>query len=286
MSDAGNPPTPTPAPNWFDELDEVHRGHVVSRGLDKLDAGAAARQAVKDHREAQAAISRVHGIPADQVLRVPKDAADPGWGDVWKRLGRPEKPDDYKIEGVKFADGKDPTPEFVGHMRALAHDLNLPADKAGALAQRVMALADSNAVDDARAGDTRRSANDAELHRAWGANHDYFRFQTTRAAQILGIPEGVVKTMEGQSGEEYVAFMESLRGLAGKMGEAELLRGETGGGGRALSRDEAVARRDDLMKDNAFVTRLLSNEAGARKEFEDLAKIIVGPAQQGAPQRR
>lgn len=280
MSDAGGTTTTTTTttPNWYDGLDEAHRGHVIARGWHTKSADEAAREAAIAHRASQSEFSRVHGVPADQLLRFPKDAADPGWAELHKRLGVPDSPDAYKIEGLKFADGTEPAAEFVGHMRALAKELNLPADKAQALAARVMALADNDAAEGTREATAARSANDAELRRAWGGNHDFFRFQTTRAAQILGIPDSVVQSMEAGKAEDYLKFMDNLRGLAGKMGEAELLRGEGGGGNKILTREEAIARREDLMKDTAFVQRYINGDAAAKVEMENLARTIVGPA--------
>lgn len=279
MSDGGNNNNNN-TPAWYEGLDEVHRGHVVARGWHQKTADEAAREAAMAHRQAQAEFSRVHGVPADQLLRMPKDAADPGWGELHKRLGVPETPDAYKFDGVKFADGTAPDDKFLGHMRALAHELKLPADRAAALAQRVIALGDSAKTDTETQTTAQRSANDVELRRAWGPNHDYFRFQVSRAAQILGVPEGVMQALETRPGAEYVAFMDKLRGFAGKMGEAELLRGEGGGSSRVLTRDEAVARMDELRRDQAWTSRLLAGDADVRKEFENLTRTIVGPAPQ------
>lgn len=280
MSDSGAGTTTPPA--WYADLDEAHRGHVTSRGWDKMDPAEAARAAVAAHRQAQGEFSRVHGVPADQLMRMPKDAADPGWAELHKRLGVPEKPEDYKIEGLAFADGKAPDEKFIGHMRALAHELKLPAGQAQALAARVIALADNDRTTAGQSESTQRGANEAELRRNWGSNHDYYRFQATRAAQVLGVPDDVVKAMEARPAAEYTRFMDNLRGFAGKMGEAELLRGEQGDNTRTLTREEAVARREDLMKDRAFAMRYVEGDTNAIKEMENLARIIVGPPPQGA----
>src|SRR5881394_756652 len=59
------------------------------------------------------------GVPADQVLRVPKDAADEkGWNAVWSRLGKPTDAKGYDFSDIKFADGTAPDATFVETMRA------------------------------------------------------------------------------------------------------------------------------------------------------------------------
>lgn len=276
MADENTPVVP-PATPWFGDLDDTHREFVTSKGWDKLDPAGAAKQAVVAYRMAQQAISARQG--GENAVRIPTDPNDAaGWTELHKRLGRPDKPEDYKIENLAFADGTAPDGTFIGHMRALAHELNLPADKAQALASRVMAIADEDARGASRDSETQKAANDVELRRAWGGNHDFFRFQTSRAAQLLGVPESVVTAMESRPTADYLKFMDGLRSLAGKMGEAELLRSDGSGGSVPnLTREEAVERIAALKKDESWTKRFLSGDTAARTEFENLTRVMVGP---------
>lgn len=285
MSDGGTGTgtTTPPVSVWYDGLDDAHRGHVVARGWHNKPVEEVAREAVMAHRQAQGEFSRVHGVPADQLLRLPKDAADPGWSEVHKRMGVPEKPEEYQLTGLKFADGTAPDDTFMGHMRALAHDLKLPPSAAQSLAERVMALSDSDRSNATQSDATQRAANDAELRRNWGPQHDYYAFQTARAAQLLGVPDELMRAMHARPTAEYMSFMDRLRAFAGKMGEAELLRGERGDQSRTLSREEAIARREELSRDQDFVRRYIGGDANAVKEMDNLARVIVGPPPQAAP---
>jgi len=275
----------TQTTNWYEALDDIHRGHVTAKGWHNLQPDEAARAIATSHRELQSEFTRKLGVPADQIVRWPATAEDPAWADVHKRLGVPEKPEDYKIEGLAFKDGSAPDDKFIGHMRALAHELKLPAGAAQALAARVMALADEDRGAAGAADATQRGANEAELRRNWGPQHDYYRFQASRAAQLLGVPDEVMKAMEARPSADYLRFMDQLRGFAGKMGEAELLRGERGDNSRTLTREEAIARRDELMRDTGFTQRYLAGDVQAVREMENLARIMVGPPPQGAGAR-
>src|SRR5712664_2581436 len=45
------------------------------------------------------------GVPADQIVRLPKDPKDElGWKQVWQRLGAPKEAKEYDFTPVKFAD--------------------------------------------------------------------------------------------------------------------------------------------------------------------------------------
>lgn len=273
MSDAGNTPLP-----WYAPLDDVLRGHVAAKGWDKLDAAGAALEIAKAHRFAQTELTRLHGIPQDQVARIPPPEDAAGWADLHKRLGKPEKPDDYKVEGLKFGDGKEPDPQFVGAVKQIAFDLDLPAAKAGALAQRIMGLADADERADGEQRTARMSAADTELRRAWGGQHDYFNFQCGRAMDLLGMPREVAEFARASGPEHYIKFMDGMRGLAAKMGEAEMLRGSPNARTTPMYTPEtAQARIDELKNDRSWREKMMKGDADAMREFDDLARVVVGP---------
>src|SRR5712691_5287053 len=91
----------TPKP-WFDGLAEPVRAHITNRGHDKEDAPTAAAKLAEAHFAAQ----RLIGVPPEQVVRLPKDGADPAYADAYKRVASLGA---YK-EGQAFPEG---TPEAV-----------------------------------------------------------------------------------------------------------------------------------------------------------------------------
>jgi hypothetical protein len=98
-------PTPRSSATW------------QNNGWDK-DPVIAAIEASKSHRELQ----KFHGVPASQLVKLPKDAADEaGWKAVYSRLGMPAEAKDYDLSGVKRADGTDVDQALADTLRAALH---------------------------------------------------------------------------------------------------------------------------------------------------------------------
>lgn len=253
-------------PHWSAGADDGLKAHIVNKGLDKLDAGAAALKAAELHRGAE----RLIGVPAEQVVRLPKDGADPSYADAYKRvaaLGVPKEPAGYVFEGVPEA--------TATQVRALAVKLGLPAHvaselAAGMVADQTVATARATAERDAAVG-----AMQASLRASWGANYDLNQFKVTKVAEALGWDKSVVDGMQTAVGGDKL--LNAMLGLATKMGEAEILRGAPGGStGNSMTRDQALERKVEIMmrSKNVRMTDVQMNEA--LTELKNLDAIIVG----------
>src|SRR6185369_761088 len=79
--------TTAPATPWYQgKVDAETIGHWDNKGWKKDDPIAVAIEASKQARELQ----RHFGVPADQLLKLPKDTTDEaGWRAVRQRLGAP-----------------------------------------------------------------------------------------------------------------------------------------------------------------------------------------------------
>src|SRR5258708_38450661 len=83
-------------------VDQEMVGHWTNRGWINKTAPEIAVEATKAAREAQAYV----GVPAEQLVRLPKDPKDElGWKQVWQRFGVPKEAKEYDFTPVKFADG-------------------------------------------------------------------------------------------------------------------------------------------------------------------------------------
>lgn len=287
MSDAGN--TNNTPPNWVESLPEDVKVHAVNRGLNQKSPQEAAALMIQAHRDAMAEITRLHNT--SNAVRLPEKPDDvEGWNNVYKRLGKPDTLDGYKLEGLKFADGSDPDEQFIGSVKQIAHELNLPADKAAALAQKIMGLADADEQKEYESIGAMQRQAEAELHRVWGAQHDYFSFQVGRAMDLLGMDTEVAELARASGPEIYVKFMQGMRGLASKMGEAQMLRGDAEGrtGSTAYTPQQAEARLAELKSNSEWSKRFVRGEQAARDEFRELAAVIAAarlPAGQSANTR-
>ena len=125
--------TPPPAAPWYQgKFDERTLGHVQNHFPQHLnDPAALAVAAVQSQLSAQKLLS----APPSELVRIPTKADDPLWNDVHKRLGRPDRPDEYVVKNAKGEDLDAPMAEWL---RNTAHKLNLPKDAAPTLASELL----------------------------------------------------------------------------------------------------------------------------------------------------
>ena len=260
------------APAWFAKLDDVERAHITLKGYDKLAGDALTEALYRGYRSAEKLI----GAPADQIVKWPKDASDAdGWKAVNQKLGVPAAPTEYKFDGMAFKDGTAADAAFLEQARGLAFELGLPAAKAPLLAKRIMEWGE--AAEEASTNEQRASAGAemATLKQSWGPNYDLNFFHATKALEMLGLPPETISLLEHTVG--FSKAMEGFRVLGTRMNEAELHMGAGGGSAsKAMTREEAIARKTILMKDTAYVAAWFNGDADKRKELLDLDRVIVG----------
>lgn len=272
-------PTPTPTPatpanTWVDSIPDAElRGHAQLKGWDKLDPAAAFTEAAKAHRNAE----RMIGVPADQLLRMPKADDEAGWKAVWQKLGAPDKPEGYDLTGIDF-DDPDMTSRFAQTVRDTAAALNMPK----AMAER-MAHAFHKYVSDAGQAQSAEStaalqAEQSKLAVDWGSPDDS-RFKANMfiadsAAQKLGVtPEALTKLKDGLGASEVAKLFLKV-GIA--MGEDRYVSGNTQSQPGLMSRDGAVARRAELMADQQWVKTYLAGGQAEKREMLALNTLISG----------
>ena len=260
------------APAWFEPLDAEVKGYVTTRGLDKKTPVEAFVEAYKSHQEAQKFI----GAPADQLLRLPKDANAPEWDGVWERLGKPKEAKDYDFSTVKNADGTPIEKSLEDFLREQSLALKLPKDRAPVLAAALVKMQEQKAAL-ALADKTAKLADEkTELNKNWGTNAAANMVVAKAAAAALGISPETVAALEGVIG--YSKIMDMFRTIGTKIGEDRFVTPPGGGAGGVMTRDQALAERKSLMTDDAWVRR---HNAGGREEtqkMQALNKIISGVA--------
>lgn len=293
MSDTGNPAGTgtgtgstqgsgqgTP-PAWFAALDAEHVGHIQTRGWDKLDPAVAAQEAVKGH----VAASRMLGVPQEQLLRLPKDAADSdGWRNVWQRLGAPKDAKDYNFEGVDLGDSGT-TNSFMDAMRQTAAAANMPVQTAAEVAKGFQKWL----ADRATSYDTEVAANVAAADKAikenWGKEHEHFSYIAKQGREALAARLGerlgpqldaAFNLLREQGFGELAAELGRVAGAG--LGEDRSGGGSgSGGSGPAkLTVEMAQARLAELSRDTAWAARRMAGDTDAAREFAMLIRTIAG----------
>jgi hypothetical protein len=255
---------------WHQGVEPEILGHWQNKGYDLGDPKNVAIEVTKQARELQ----KHFGVPADQLLRLPKDASDEaGWKGVYSRLGVPAEAKDYDFAAVKRADGADLDPALSDALRASLHKARVGKDAAPEVVKAVVKSLDDSAAAAAADKTAKLNAEKAELAKLWGQNADMNRLQAMQAVKRLGVAPEVVAKLEGELG--YAGVMEMFRKIGAGTSEDSFIQGDKGGGAPATM-DGAKARMAELQADQAWTKRLLAGDVAARREFDTLTKQISG----------
>lgn len=243
-------------------------GYLTNRGYDKMEPAAAFAAAVKAHRAAEAHL----GAPADQLLRLPKDAADTeGWTRYDTRLGVPTDAKDYDFSTVKVGD-KDIDPALAEVLRATLKGAHVPKTEAPAVAK---GIAEYLAKQAGTADADRQSKINGEreaLKVNWGSNVEANMLAAKAAAKALGVTEVEVAALENVAG--YAKTMELFRNIATRIGEDKFITNTAPGATGVMSGDQAVATLAERRADGAWTAKLMAGDSNTMREFNTLTTII------------
>jgi hypothetical protein len=193
---------------------------------------------------------------------------------VWKRLGKPDAVDGYKFEGVNGADGKPLGEDMQAAIRKTADELNLSVDGAATLAKAIVKFNSDTAAAEQGEKAAKLQAETAELQKNWGANMDANKFIARQAAEKLGVAPEAVAALEGQIG--YAAVMEMFRNIGTKIGEDRFVNTTVPGSNGVMTRDQAVARKAELMADTEWAKAYLNGDSAKAREMTALNVLITG----------
>jgi len=268
MSDAPKP--------WYDAYDDETKAFVTAKGYVNDDMPTAIAKAIRGWQSAEKYI----GVPADQVLRMPKDAADPLYQTAYERimaLAVPTKPEEYVFDGVRRQDGTPLDADEQKALRDMSVKHKLTLDQARGLAADYVAQKEASGAEQNNQAATRRAANDIALRQTWNTEHDQKLFQATRAVAAAGFADGTVEGWAALDTPKYIANMNAMVALSAALNDATILRG--GGIPRQTpgSLDGAGAQRrlDDLMADKGWGERYLNGDRSADEEYKQLRSIIA-----------
>jgi hypothetical protein len=271
MTDAATTTT-TATDTWFAGFDDETKGYIQNKGLSTKTAQEAFAAASKFHREAEKMI----GAPANELVRLPKEANSPEWKNVYQRLGVPADAKDYDFKDIKFTSGAELDATFTYTVRTNASTLNLTKEQASGMTRAFVQFLDKKNQDDLAQATATLAKEKADLKSNWGQNEAANMVIARNAASALGVKPETVAALEKTAG--YAQVMEMFRQIGTKIGEDKFVQSGGGGGEKVMTREAAVARKKELMNDKAWTTRYLNGDTEAKRQMEALIRIETGVA--------
>ena len=260
---------------WYDGVPGVDPeivGHWQNRGWDKKPAAEVALEATRAWKAAEGKL----GVPADQLVRVPKDAADEaGWKALWTRLGAPADAKGYDFADVKRADGTAINEDFANTLRSAALQAHLPKDAAAAMTRAVVKYMEGEDSKKNAEFTAKLTEQRAALKTNWGPNEPAFMLAAQRAAAALGVDPAAVAALEKVVG--YDKTMDMFLKIAQKIGEDKFITSEFNKTG-AMTREQAQAKKADLMSNPQWRDSYLAGDKEKQREMIALQTIILGIA--------
>lgn len=219
-------------------------------------------------------LEKFHGVPADQLIKLPKNFEDPGALDpVYDRLGRPASPDKYEIklpEGVKVDEGRLKAAREVGH-------------KLGLNTKQMQALAefDANYMGEAmkafEAERTQKMEADLKgLEKEWGTHFEE-RAELGRRFVRNSLPAGIDKEATLSAIENAIGTALTLK-LFANAGEKTMrehnVPDSSGDRPFGYTKEQAAADKKSLMDElKADKTRLINYNKGIGPDVEKMKRI-------------
>lgn len=208
--------------------------------------------------------ARMVGADKADLLRLPKDEAAPEWSEVWGRLGRPEKPEEY---GLAAPEGM--APEILAETAGAFHGLNLTKKQAEGVMGIYSSRLEAGRAAEAEQVSQQTEAAGAALRKEWGAEYDNTIHGITRLVKESG-GEDALKALNEAGLGRNPAVLKMLAKIASQTAEPNSLRGSGGGAGGAVTAEAAQAEVLRLREDRGFMERFWKGDAEARATWTRL----------------
>ena len=186
---------------------------------------------------------RKMGVPADQLMRVPQNADDPAWNDVYNSMGRPETPDQYYFD-ERFADAN------LDDFRNIAHNLGLSQNQA----EKILDMYSQANYDQMQEAETRHGEMQAQginaLQKEWGKSYNE-NVELARRAFTNFASKEALDIMEDSGLGNHPEIVKMFSKIGNLLKEDGIMGGEPGIGD-SLSPAMAQEKIDNNLGDSEF----------------------------------
>lgn len=216
-------------------------------------------------------LEKLTGVPADQIIKLPKGDDPKAWNEVYTRLGRPEKAADYKLpipEGQDDAFAKTAADWFheagvtqagVTHIVTKWNELQAAQQKAQT---EQVAARDTEQVN--------------ALKSEWGANYDRLAGQVDKAAETFGMkPDQLAALKQVMGPKEAMQFLQKIGSKLG-VEDNQFHDGAAPQGFNNMSPEQAQAEIQRLQHDKLFAQEFNSKDPRVKSEArQKMARLSV-----------
>lgn len=248
---------------WASSYEGDVKGWLDGMGVAKLPEKDALAKIIPMYRNAEQKL----GVPADQLIRLPKDENDAdGLRGIMAKLGLPETPDGYEL----------PVPE--GHPDAFAkaaaaklHEIGVPKGMAQKIAAFNNEYLSSQMAAQAEQIEARDVADIDAMRAEMGDQYDKNIELSRRVRRSAGLSDDEALSIARSIGLKRATMM--FAELGKSMGEHRFAGGDGGSSTFGMSIEGARARITELRKDQAFVNALTAGDADKKAEWTRLHGI-------------
>lgn len=260
---SGTPPAEPGYLKWDPDLHEIGKKYAGSPDP-HLETAKALRNAEK----------LIGGDPK-LLLKIPAEGDSEAQATLWNKLGRPEKPDGYKLPEALAKD------ETLGKMLPEFHKMGLTQAQVAALTE--MSAAQAKAINEAADASYAAQAKSdiAALRVEWGQAFERNDAAAMAAIQKLGLTDKQVTALARAEGSSVAIVLKQLAAAGATLLEAKAAGGPAapGSGMGAMTPQEAAAKWTSLTKDREFVAKLQRKDPAAmniKRELDAARRGISG----------
>jgi hypothetical protein len=230
------------------------KGYAETKGWENIDS------AVDSYRN----FEKLQGVPAEQIIKMPKPGDKEAWAQVYTKLGRPEQPDHYKLPVPEGDKG-----EFAKLAQGWFHELGLSTDQGRTLAGKWNEFVTAQTAQAATSLAAAQQTAVVELKKEWGAAHPQNEAIANRTAEAFGMTQENLVALRDVMGP--AAAMKFLYSIGSRMGEDNFITGGQQGFKGVMTPGAAQAKIKALKADPDFVQKY-SN--GGAKETEEMVLLL------------
>ena len=245
-------------PDWSMALPDDMRGWVETKGWKDPS------EAIKSYRELE---KFVGAEKAGRAVVLPKDENDAeGRENLYKALGRPDKPEEYalaEVFGDLPIDG-----EMLNGVATGMHQAGLSAAQAKAVAtvyQEQMAAQEKAML-------AKTKAETDEILREWGPAKERNLELAKRGAAAMGLSGTELSQLEMLIGSKHI--LTKLAKLGEAFGEDKNIKSDADAGFN-FSPVGAHAKIEALMADSNFSARYMNGDKAAHDQIAKLSEIAI-----------